>query len=146
MKSTPSLPLSRYLSQKSRPDRPPNPTAYIKDGAELVSPEDLAGLRKLLPEVSAKAGKITDSERLRRRIDLLILFFRESQPQGGTTERKEVAFVLFYFLKGYDIIPDSIPKIGLLDDALLVETVLHRNLDALRSHWAARQRVFPGDY
>ncbi|MDI1248044.1 MAG: YkvA family protein [Lacunisphaera sp.] len=138
--------MSRYLSQKSRPDRPPNPTTYIKEGAVLVSPEDLAGLRKLLPEVSAKAARITDSERLRRRIDLLTLFFRESQSQGGTTERQEIAFVLFYFLKGYDIIPDSIPKIGLLDDALLVETALHRNQEALRSHWAARQRVFPSDY
>ena len=46
-------------------------------------------------------------------------------------------------LKGYDLIPDSIPKIGLLDDALLVDTALHRNEDALRSHWAAKRRVFP---
>jgi uncharacterized membrane protein YkvA (DUF1232 family) len=143
MKTTPSAPLGRYLSQKSRTGRPPNPTSYITQGAELVSPDDLSGLAGLLPQVKKKATGITDSERLRRRIDLLVLFFRETQAQGGTAERREIAFVLFYFLKGFDLIPDSIPQIGLLDDALLVETALNRNLAALRAHWAASQRVFP---
>ena len=143
MKSTPSAPLSRYLSEKSRTGRPPNPTAYLKEGADLVGSDDLTGLRKLLPQVKTKSGKITDSARLRRRIDLLALFFQETHPQGDTAERREIAFVLFYFLKGYDMIPDSIPKIGLLDDALLVDTVLHRNQLTVRTHWAAHQRAWP---
>jgi len=143
MKTVPSTPLSHYLSQKSRTGRPPNSIAYITEGAALVSPVDLTGLRKLLPQIKGKAVKIADSERLRRRIEMLALYFQETRSQGGTPERREIAFVLFYFLKGYDMIPDSIPKIGLLDDALLVDTVLHRNEDALRSHWAAKQRVFP---
>jgi uncharacterized membrane protein YkvA (DUF1232 family) len=143
MNTTTSVPLSRYLSQKSRTGRPPNPTTYISEGAALVSPDDLAGLSGLLPQIRKKTAAITDSERLRRRIELLVLFFQETQPQGGTVERQEIAFVLFYFLKGYDLIPDLIPEIGLLDDALLVETALNRNLDALRAHWAARQREFP---
>ncbi len=145
MKTIPSQLLSRYLSQKSQSGGPPNPSTYITEGANLVSHEDLIGLRKLLPEVSTKASKIVDSERLRRRIDILVLFLQESQQQGITAERREIAFVLYYFLKGYDMIPDSIPKIGLLDDALLVDTVLHRNQAALRLHWAARQRLFPND-
>ncbi len=143
MKTTPSIPLSRYLSQKARTGRPSNPTAYITEGAELVSPADLTGLVGLLPQVSQKAAGITDSERLRRRIDLLVAYVRETQPLGGTAERREIAFVLYYFLKGFDLIPDSIPQIGLLDDALLVETALNRNQAALRAHWAARQRAFP---
>lgn len=143
MKTIPSVPLSRYLSQKSRTGRPPNPTTYIAEGAELVGSDDLTGLTGLLPQVRKKAAGITESERLRRRIDLLVLFFQETQAQGGTPERREIAFVLFYFLKGYDMIPDSIPQIGLLDDALLVETALNRNQGALRAHWAASQRVFP---
>ncbi|MEN9401765.1 MAG: hypothetical protein RL091_468, partial [Verrucomicrobiota bacterium] len=109
MNTTTSVPLSRYLSQKSRTGRPPNPTTYISEGAALVSPDDLAGLSGLLPQIRKKTAAITDSERLRRRIELLVLFFQETQPQGGTVERQEIAFVLFYFLKGYDLIPDLIP-------------------------------------
>lgn len=143
MKNIPSVDLSRHLTQKNRAGQPTNSTTYVMQGADLVSPDDLTGLLGLLPQLRKKSAGVTDSERLRRRIDLLILFFQETQSLGGTAERREIALVLFYFLKGFDMIPDSIPKIGLLDDALLVETVLNRNLEMLRTHWAARHREFP---
>lgn len=145
MKTTPSIDLSRYLSQKSRSDRPLNPTTFVTQGAELVSPNDLTGLHRLLPQVRKKSAEITDSTRLRRRLDLLVDYFQETKSLDATVERREIAFVLYYFLKGYDIIPDSIPQIGLLDDALLVETALNRNLATLRAHWAQGKRHFPED-
>ena len=143
MNTTPSASLGRYLSQKAGTGPQTSPTKYIVDGAACVSANDLTGLRGLLPQVRKKAGLITDSVRLRRRLELFVLFFQESQPQGNTPERREIAFVLYYFLKGYDLIPDSIPEIGLLDDALLVETVFNRNQHALRSHWTVRERPWP---
>lgn len=143
MKTTPSADLSRYLSQKNPAGLPPNSTAFVTQGADLVRPADLAGLVRLLPQVRRKAAGITDSERLRRRIELLASYFQETRPLGNTAERREIAFVLFYFLKGYDLIPDSIPQIGLVDDALLVETAINRNLAALRTHWAQTERAVP---
>lgn len=143
MKTIPSAALGRYLSRKPGASTQTSPTAYVANGADTVTPSDLAGLRQLLPQIRKKTAAITDSARLRQRLDFLVRYFEESAASGGTPERRETAFVLFYFLKGYDLIPDSLPKIGLLDDALLVETVYNRNLLALRTHWAAQGRPWP---
>ena len=39
----------------------------------------------------------------------------------------EAAFALLYFQRASDLIPDSIPGMGLLDDAMIVRIVLGRN-------------------
>lgn len=143
MKTIPSAALGRYLSQKPGADTQTSPTAYVAKGADTVTPSDLNGLRQLLPQIRKKTAAITDSARFRQRLDVLVRYFEETAAAAGTTERRETAFVLFYFLKGYDLIPDSLPEIGLLDDALLVETVYNRNLLALRTHWAAQGRPWP---
>jgi uncharacterized membrane protein YkvA (DUF1232 family) len=143
MKTLPSAALGRYLSQKPGVDTQTSPTAYVANGAATVTPSDLTGLRQLLPQIRKKTATITNSARFRQRLDFLIRYFEETAATGGTPERCETAFVLFYFLKGYDLIPDSLPEIGLLDDALLVETVYNRNLLALRTHWAAQGRPWP---
>ena len=142
MKTTPSAPLSRHLSLKPAAGEPQNPTSYLVAGAACVNDDDLTGLRKLLPQVRKKSAAIADAMRLHRRLGVLADYFQES-PAGTLPARREVAFALYYFLKGYDLIPDSIPEIGLLDDALLVESALQRNQHVLRSHWAARGRAWP---
>ncbi|MDI1320050.1 MAG: DUF1232 domain-containing protein [bacterium] len=142
MKTSPSAPLSRYLSLQPDTGKPRNPTNYLVDGAACVNTDDLSGLHRLLPQVRKKTAAITDSDRLRRRLVVLADYYQESSA-GDSPVRREIAFVLYYFLKGYDLIPDSIPEIGLLDDALLVESVLRRNQHALSSHWTARGRDWP---
>lgn len=109
----------------------------------MITASDLAGLRRLLPQIHKKLSGVTDSARFRERVERLVQYFDETAALGGTAERREIAFVLFYFLKGYDLIPDTLPEIGLLDDALLVETAFHRNQLALRSHWATQGRPWP---
>jgi len=145
MPSTPSSRLSRYLSDNQRAGPPPNPSDYVSAGAALVTREDLDGLVKLLPQITAKRAQISDSARLQRRIAVLEQFFEESAPAGETDARRETAFVLYYFLKGYDLIPDSVPNFGLVDDAMLVAAVLQRNASALQAHWAQRRRPYPAD-
>ncbi len=145
MKSTPSDPLRHYLTQRPKIDASPHPTNYIVLGTACVNERDLVGLHGLLPQVRNKAAGIADSARLRRRIELLATFFEESPVSSDDSAVRESAFVLYYFLKGYDLIPDVLPEIGLLDDALLVETVCRRNQLALRSHWVARRRTWPED-
>jgi len=115
----------------------------VAQGSECVSAGDLAELHRLLPEVMGKAARITASKRLRQRVELLTAFLQDSPVGADSPAHREVAFVLYYFLKGQDLIPDTIPDIGLLDDALLVDAALQRNLLALQSHRADRGQPWP---
>jgi uncharacterized membrane protein YkvA (DUF1232 family) len=45
----------------------------------------------------------------------------------------EAAFALLYFQRASDLIPDSIPGIGLLDDEIIVRFVLGRHRQAFKS-------------
>jgi uncharacterized membrane protein YkvA (DUF1232 family) len=45
----------------------------------------------------------------------------------------EAAFALLYFQRATDLIPDSIPGMGLLDDAIVVRIVLGRHEHAFKS-------------
>lgn len=106
---------------------------------------DLTGLRYLLAKVREKAATIRESDRLRHRIELLATFIEESEVDPQSVAQREASFSLYYFLKGLDLIPDSIPEIGLLDDALMIEAAYNRNLLELRSHWAAHGREWPAN-
>lgn len=143
MKTVPSAALGRYLSRRPEEARPASPSTYVVEGAATVTATDLTGLRQLLPQIRKKLAGVKDSARFRERVERLMQYFDETAVLGGTAERREIAFVLFYFLKGYDLIPDTLPEIGLLDDALLVETAFNRNQLALRSHWASHGRTWP---
>lgn len=140
-----SSPLAQYFSLMVGAGQYSSPTAHVTGGADCISAADLAGLRALLPQVLVKAAGIPDSDRLRRRVEILAGFLQETPPATGSVAQREAAFVLYYFLKGFDLIPDSIPEIGLMDDALLVETAFRRNAHELRAHWAARGRAWPED-
>lgn len=138
-------PLSQYLSA-NKSDELPSIAAYVDRGAELVSGEALLALRGLRAPLRAKIATLGESELLRRRLELLAAYFDEtSQGPVESPVQRDVAFALFYFLKGFDRIPDTVPDIGLLDDALVVQTVLQRHSIALRAHWLRNRRVWPQD-
>lgn len=137
--------LESYLRSAAAEGLGSSPSEFIAQGARFVTPEALGALRGLLPQVGSKARGIKDSDRLRQRLDLLALYAAEEPAkQGGSLQvEREVGFVLYYFLKGFDVIPDSIPDVGYVDDALLVETVLRRHEAELRAHWQRQGRAWP---
>jgi uncharacterized membrane protein YkvA (DUF1232 family) len=55
----------------------------------------------------------------------------------------EAAFALLYFQRSTDLIPDSIPGIGLLDDAIIVRIVLGRHEHAFKSSSHAYKLSWP---
>lgn len=62
---------------------------------------------------------------------------------NGTPAHREAAFALLYFLKGFDRVPDTLPEIGLLDDAMIVQIVLQRHAATLRA--LRRRRAWPAE-
>ena len=55
----------------------------------------------------------------------------------------EAAFALLYFQRATDLIPDSIPGMGLLDDAMLVRIVRGRHEHAFKSSSHAYKLSWP---
>jgi len=137
--------LDTYLRTATKEGLGSSPAGYLERGAQLVTPSALQALHGLLPELRKKTSAITDSTRLRRRLETLITYFEETEAVefADAETRREIGFVLIYFLKGYDLIPDTIPHIGLVDDALLVEAVLGRHQEAIRAHWLSVHRSEP---
>ncbi|ACB74722.1 DUF1232 domain-containing protein [Opitutus terrae] len=136
--------LNQHLSANASDDLP-STASYVDRGAELITPEAIRALMQLRPQLQAKIDAINDSELLRQRLELLATYFDDTCDAGPTDPQlqHEVAFALLYFLKGFDRIPDTVPEIGLLDDAMIVQTVLQRHSTGLQAHWLRNRRVWP---
>lgn len=141
-----SLPdvLNRHLSAHAAGDIS-SVASYIDHGAALVDAAALRALERLWLPLMAKIEQIEDHGHLRRRLELLATYCEEVPRDGaiGTPAHREAAFALLYFLKGFDRIPDTLPEIGLLDDAMIVQIVLQRHAATLRAHWLRHRRAWP---
>ncbi len=106
---------------------------FIEDARGEITAADLLGLRRFRSQIEAKLS----SEQARQHHDLregteTLLGVIESDRVDGLSDPipqdlAEAAVALRYLLKGIDLIPDSVPEIGLTDDARLVAKVLDRN-------------------
>jgi uncharacterized membrane protein YkvA (DUF1232 family) len=136
--------LDRYLLTSSA-EKTLSIATYIERGSPLITPDAVRALHTILPELRSKTARIQDSILIKRRIEVLLVYFEETFGAHLDAAGRDISFALFYFLKGYDRIPDSIPEIGLLDDALIVNTVLEWHQTALRTHWLRHGRTWPED-
>lgn len=145
MKTSPtSIPdaLSRHLSSQSQ-NNPAGLASYVDRGSALVTAPAVAALFSLLSALHAKIDTAVSSGLLHRRLKLLATYFEETVGGPLDAVQRDVTFALLYFLKGYDRIPDHVPDVGLLDDAMVVDIVLHRHLTALRAHGLRQRRAWP---
>jgi hypothetical protein len=94
---------------------------------------DLVGLRR---HIDGLRGKMeTDQARaqydLIQGVDLLIALLESPATENCSDplpkHLAEAGVAAAYILKGVDLIPDSIPEIGLTDDARILARVLERN-------------------
>jgi len=145
----PTLPidLDRYLATNSAAEITSTAT-YVERGGAMVSPHALTGLRRLRQPLHAKIAALKEDTLLRERLELLALYLDETAAERAALSPaiRESAFALLYFLKGFDRIPDSVPEIGLLDDALVVQVVLQRHATSLRGHWLRCRRVWRQEF
>jgi uncharacterized membrane protein YkvA (DUF1232 family) len=136
--------LTHYL--RALPDGPaPTTSDYVAKGSELVSAEEMITLRALLPDIRKKLYQSTAPATFVQRMELLAVYYEEmlGAPAALFTSRQQTAFALLYFLKGYDRIPDSVPEIGYMDDAAVVNQVIENNRTTLREHWLHRNWGWP---
>jgi uncharacterized membrane protein YkvA (DUF1232 family) len=104
-----------------------------REAAHHLSPEEITGAAlKLLEETRNIEVPDFVSERMRR-LDTMIAMATDSNWNITDQERKEILSALTYFSDPNDAIPDHIPVLGFLDDAIMIELVceeLRHELDA----------------
>lgn len=106
---------------------------YIQAQSLSITADELRGLRKFAPALEAKRGEAGSQgyKDLAEGIAVLSAVLNSRAATDATEplprDLAEAGAALRYVLKGVDIIPDSLPEIGLADDAWIVARVLERN-------------------
>lgn len=115
---------------------------FIESERATLDSKSLVKLVGLIPNLRAKMQ--TEQAQVHydlvEGVDLLIKVLQSPDVAQSSdplpSHLAEAGVAAYYILKGVDIIPDSIPEIGLTDDARILARVLERN-SRLREYRAA---------
>jgi uncharacterized membrane protein YkvA (DUF1232 family) len=111
-------------------------TDFIQSQAGALSVADLDRLISDLPALRERFARLPlqTYTHLPDQLEFLSLFVEEQISGCDLAEEPvaEAAFALLYFQRATDLIPDSIPNMGLLDDAMIVSMVLRRQEHAFK--------------
>lgn len=112
--------------------------SFIQNQAIGLSAFDLERLTTDLPVLRKRFTKLPlkTYPYLAEQLEFLCRFIEDRVVRWGKdlTEQSvaEAAFALLYFQRAIDLIPDPIPDMGLLDDAIIVRMVLRRQEQAFK--------------
>jgi uncharacterized membrane protein YkvA (DUF1232 family) len=95
-----------------------------KEAAEQVSEEQiLARAGEMVSQVQSQDIPAFVRQRLER-LNALVDMVKDEEWSLATQERKNVLAALAYFADPQDMIPDDIPVLGYIDDAIMIELVV----------------------
>ena len=119
-------------------------TNFIQSQARALSLADLDRLTTDLPTLRERFAKIPSQTHAYLSDQLEF----QEQVVGRTRDLAEepvaeAAFALLYFQRAIDLIPDSIPGLGLLDDSMVVAMVLRRQQHAFKGSLHAYMLRWP---
>ncbi len=116
-----------------------------KAAVHLSAEEIVASARELLAQVRDVRVPQFIAERLER-LELMIRMLEDHEWRLPAPETSRVLNALAYFRDPEDLIPDHIPGLGFLDDAIMIELVvreLRHELEAYRDFCDYRERMAP---
>lgn len=126
--------------------------------------EDLTYFREIMSKAQDGAGKLEEATILSNakalsasvkdgvpsfiaarltKLETLVAMVEDAEWQIPEEERKDVISALAYFSESEDLIPDHIPALGFLDDAIMIELVvadLGDNIEAFEEFCEYRER------
>jgi uncharacterized membrane protein YkvA (DUF1232 family) len=103
---------------------------FVIRGGQTVTAGQMDAFRRKLPFLKVKAETIDvpDFPHLKRQADFLVRYAEDVldgiYPCSDLQAIAETVFGLSYLLKEVDIIPDSVPHLGLADDSVVLRAVL----------------------
>ena len=94
-----------------------------RTSAARIAPEDIvATAEELLTSIGPDDAPVCVAERLQK-LRLLIDMLKDIEWRLPQAEANRVLNALAYFAEPEDLIPDSIPGLGYLDDAIMIELI-----------------------
>ncbi len=101
----------------------------------------LSNAKSLSKDVKGNVPEFV-SERIQK-LEILVAMIEDSEWKIPEEERKDVLSALAYFSDPEDLVPDHIPVLGFLDDAIMIELVaeeLKDDIEAFEEFCAYRSR------
>jgi uncharacterized membrane protein YkvA (DUF1232 family) len=115
-----------------------------RTAATRIAPEEIVGAaEELLAGIASKGSPAFIAERLQK-LRLLIDMLSDIEWRLPQREADRVLNALAYFAEPEDLIPDDIPGLGFLDDAIMIELIcreLKHEIEAYQDFCDFRQRV-----
>ena len=107
----------------------------------LSESDILSNAKKLSGDVKGSVPEFV-SERLQK-LETMVAIIEDDEWQIPDEERSEVLSALAYFSEPEDLVPDHIPVLGFLDDAIMIELVAGEfkdDIDAFEEFCSYRER------